>query len=75
MIEYGKNQNGMSEYEAYFSYVWLRYRDRASPAYVPWVLRMPHLCNSRNSTMTSQVIVSCAYVPSSSFIPTIHTFR
>ena len=55
MIEYGKQHNGMSEYEAYFSYVWLRHRERVTPAYVPWALRMPHLCSYRNSTMLSKV--------------------
>ncbi|GAX78786.1 hypothetical protein CEUSTIGMA_g6223.t1 [Chlamydomonas eustigma] len=45
LITYGKKYNGMSEYEAYFSYVWLHYRDRVVPVYTPWVLRKPKDCN------------------------------
>ena len=54
-MTYGRTYNGMSEYEAYFSFLWQRHRDRAVPAFTPWVLRDPRLCDHRNQTMLSHV--------------------
>jgi len=44
---------GMSEYEAYFSYVWTRYRERVEMVYLPWVLRQPKpdRCDLHNTSM------------------------
>lgn len=55
LMAYGRKHNGMSEYEAYFSFLWQRHRDRAVPAFTPWVLRDPRLCDHRNKTMLSHV--------------------
>jgi hypothetical protein len=47
-MQYGKQYNGMSEYEAYFSYAWTHHRNRMAPVYTPWVLRAPRLCDRRD---------------------------
>lgn len=54
LVDYGKQFDGMSEYEAYFSFVWTHYRERVEPAYVPWLLRQPALCNSNNRTLMAE---------------------
>jgi hypothetical protein len=44
MIEYGNEFQGMSEYEAYFSFAWYFYRDRMAVINLPYVMRPPATC-------------------------------
>lgn len=52
-MTYSKKFNGMSEYEAYFSFVWARYRERVEPVYLPWILRKPSTCNYNDKATMS----------------------
>ena len=54
--QYGVKYNSMSEYEAYFSYAWMRFRERVEPVYLPFMLRQPQKCDFHNKTMVSHLL-------------------
>lgn len=64
MVNYALENNGMSEYEAYFSFAWYFYQDRLDTQHLPYVMWGPARCNYTHQDTVGMLIknTKIAYV-------------